>query len=63
MAQNLEKNPITATAVRDDDGTGVKKVDNTDALRVTAAGVAQLQDDNDQMRGELDKLLARRKRA
>ncbi len=62
MAQNLEKNPITATAVRED-GTGVKKVDNTDALRVTAAGVAQLQDDNDQMRGELDKLLARRKRA
>ncbi len=62
MAQNLEKNPITATAVRED-GTGVKKVDNTDALRVTAAGVAQLQDDNDQMRGELDKLLARRRRA
>jgi hypothetical protein len=62
MAQNLQENPITNTAVRDDDGTGVLKVDNTDALRVTAAGVAQLQEDNDQMRGELDKLLARRGR-
>jgi hypothetical protein len=63
MAQNLEENPITATAVRDDDGTGVKKVDNVDALRVTAAGVAQLQHDQDEMQNALAKLTARRRRA
>lgn len=48
MAQNLEQNPITALAVREDE-TGIKKVDNTDALRVTAAGVASLQDQHDEL--------------
>ncbi len=48
MAQHLQENPITATAVREDP-SGLLKVDNTDVLRVTAAGVASLQDQLDQM--------------
>jgi len=59
MAQNLEKNPITATAVRED-GTGIKKVNNEDALRVTAAGVASLQEQQDELDKAIDALVARR---
>ena len=59
MAQNLETNPITATAVREDP-SGIKKVDNEDALRVTAAGVASLQEQHDELEAAVDALAARR---
>lgn len=59
MAQNLEKNPITATAVREDE-TGIKKVNNEDALRVTAAGVSSLQEQHDELEAAVDALAARR---
>ncbi len=61
MAQTLEENPITKLAVRDDP-SGYKKVDNTDMLRVTAAGVAENQNQIDDMAAELDKLKSRRAR-
>lgn len=59
MAQNLEQNPITATAVREDE-TGVKKVNNEDAIRVTAAGVASNQEQIDELADAIDALAARR---
>ena len=59
MAQNLEQNPITATAVREDE-TGIKKVNNEDALRVTAAGVASLQEQHDELEAAVAALAARR---
>jgi hypothetical protein len=59
MAQNLEQNPITATAVRQDP-SGYKKVDNTDVLRVTASGVSSLQDQVDEMQEALAALGQRR---
>ncbi len=61
MAQNLEGNPITATAVREGDD-GLKKVNNEDALRVTAAGVASLQDQHDELEAAVDALASRRKK-
>ncbi len=61
MAQNLEKNPITATAVREGDD-GIKKVNNEDALRVTAAGVASLQEQHDELEAAVDALASRRKK-
>ena len=57
MAQTLEENPITATAVRNDE-TGLKKVALQDAITVTADGVANLQDQVD----ELGAILKNRKR-
>ena len=61
MAQNLEQNPISATAVRED-GTGVKKVDNEDVMRVTASGVASLQEQHDQLEAAVESLINRRKK-
>jgi hypothetical protein len=61
MAQNLEQNPITATAVRED-GTGLKKVNNVDALRVTASGVASLQEQHDALEAAVAELAGRRKK-
>ncbi len=62
MAQNLEKNPITATAVRKDP-SGLRRVDNTDVGRVTAAGVASLQEQHDELEDAVAALAGRRKRA
>jgi hypothetical protein len=62
MAQTMEQNPISATAVREDP-SGLKKVDTIDKLNVTASGVAQLQEDQDEMAHALAKLAGRRKRA
>lgn len=50
MAQEMEKNPITATAVKTDPATGLKVIDKDKALKVTMAGVADLQKQNDEMR-------------
>jgi hypothetical protein len=47
MAQNMEKNPITATAVKTDPATGLKTIDRDKALKVTMAGLADLQRQND----------------
>lgn len=47
MAQQLEKNPITATAVKTDPATGLKVIDKDKALKVTMAGLADLQRQND----------------
>lgn len=47
MAQNMEKNPITATAVKTDPATGLKTIDRDKALKVTMAGLASLQHQND----------------
>ena len=62
MAQNLEKNPITATAVREDE-SGLKKVDMQDAVRVTAAGVAENQEQIDELEAAIAKLKSRRRSA
>ncbi len=43
MAQEMEKNPITATAVRVDPETGIKMVDTGAAWRVTLAQLANVQ--------------------
>ena len=59
MAQNLEKNPITATAIRED-GTGIKKVDKDDLARVTAAGVASLQEQHNDFERALAAMAKRR---
>ncbi len=47
MAQNMERNPITATAVKEDPQTGMKTIDRDKALKVTMAGLADLQKQND----------------
>jgi hypothetical protein len=49
MAQNLEKHPITKTAVKED-STGMKRVDALKLLRVLGASVADLQEQEDQTR-------------
>lgn len=61
MAQTMEENPITATAVREGPD-GYKRVSEFDKLNVTAAGVAELQREQDEMRAALAKLQARRQR-
>ncbi len=61
MAQTMEENPITATAVREDE-TGIKKVSEFDKLNVTAAGVASLQKQQDEMADALEKMMSRRSR-
>jgi len=62
MAQTMEENPITATAVRNDPNGGFKRVSEFDKLNVTAAGVAELQHQQDEMAAELEKLRGRRRR-
>lgn len=62
MAQTMEENPITATAVRNDPKGGFKRVSEFDKLNVTAAGVAELQHQQDEMAAELEKLRGRRRR-
>jgi hypothetical protein len=49
-AQELEKNPITATAVRRD-ARGLRSVDVHKLVKTQAAGIASLQDQVDQIRG------------
>jgi hypothetical protein len=49
MAQNLERSPITATAVKEDPN-GLKRVDALKLLRVLGASVADLQDQQDETR-------------
>jgi hypothetical protein len=49
MAQNLEKSPITATAVKEDP-QGMKRVDALKLLRVLGASVADLQAQEDETR-------------
>ena len=61
MAQTMERNPITATAVREGPD-GFKRVSEFDKLNVTAAGVAELQHQQDEMRAELAKMRERRRR-
>lgn len=48
MAQNMEKNPITATVVKTDPTTGLKVLDKDKMLKVTASGLADLQQQQDQ---------------
>jgi len=54
MAQNLEKSPVTATAVKTDPRTGLKVVDKDKALKVTMAGLSDLQRQQDEMRATLN---------
>jgi hypothetical protein len=49
-AQELEKNPITATAVRPD-ANGMRTIDVNKLVKTQAAGIASLQQQIDQMRG------------
>lgn len=48
MAQNLEKSPVAATAVRTDPHTGLKTIDKDKALKVVMAGLANVQQQQDQ---------------
>lgn len=48
MAQRMERNPITATAVKTDPSTGLKVIDKDKALKVTMSGLADLQDQQDE---------------
>lgn len=61
MAQTMEENPITATAVREGPD-GMKRVSEFDKLNVTASGVAELQREQDEMRAELERMRGRRQR-
>ena len=54
MAQNLEKNPISATAVKEDE-TGMKRVDAHKMIKVMASGIADLQQQQDELRLALAK--------
>lgn len=54
MAQNLESNPVAATAVKTDPRTGLKMIDKDKALKVTMAGLADLQKQQDQTRAVLN---------
>jgi hypothetical protein len=54
MAQNLEKSPITATAVKEDP-SGLKRVDALKLLRILGASVADLQQQQDETRLALSK--------
>ena len=56
MAQSMASNPVTATAVRQDPGTGLLSIDRDDVLKVALGGVghlAQKQAQQDQMIAEL----------
>lgn len=54
MAQNLEKNPISATAV-DEGPDGMKRVDRDRMLQVMASGLSDLQRQQDELRAGLNK--------
>jgi hypothetical protein len=54
MAQNLERSPITATAVKED-AQGMKRVDAMKLLRILGASVADLQKQQDETRLALSK--------
>lgn len=62
MAQHLEKSPIAATAVKEDP-SGIKRVDAHKLLKVLAAGVADLQEQQDETRIALAKGGKRKKAA
>jgi hypothetical protein len=53
MAQRMAQNPVSATAVRTDPRTGLMVVDQDKALKLTMAGVADLQRQNDELRAML----------
>ncbi len=50
MAQNMERNPIAGTAVKEDPRTGLKMIDRDKALKVTMSGVADLQKQLDELK-------------
>lgn len=50
MAQNLEKNPITATVVKEDPKSGMKMVDMAKLVKVQSTEIAHLQEQIDEMR-------------
>ena len=50
MAQNMERSPIAATAIKEDPQTGLKMVDKDKALKVTMSGVADLQKQIDELK-------------
>lgn len=54
MAQNLEKNPISATAV-EEGPDGMKRVDRDRMMQVMASGLSDLQRQQDEMRATLAK--------
>lgn len=54
MAQNLEQNPISATAV-EEGPDGMKRVDRDRMMQVMASGIADLQRQQDEMRSTLAK--------
>jgi hypothetical protein len=47
LAQNMAKNPVTATAVRKDPATGMYTIDRDKALKVVMGSLADLQSDLD----------------
>lgn len=50
MAQQMEKSPVAATAVKVDPATGLRFIDRDKALKVTMSGVASLQQQLDEMK-------------
>jgi hypothetical protein len=49
-ANELEKNPLTATAIKRDPKTGMRMVDGSKLLKTNTAGIADLQKQIDEMR-------------
>jgi hypothetical protein len=56
MAQNMEQSPVAATAVKTDPATGLKVIDKDKALKLTMAGIADLQRQQDQTRATMQRL-------
>ncbi len=53
MAQNLEKSPVAATAVKTDPQTGLKFIDKDKLQKVQSAGIAALQQQVDDLKGQV----------
>ncbi len=60
MAQNLQANPISATAVKPDPRTGLLSIDRDKALKLALAGNAENQRQQDETRTWLAQMLAGR---
>ncbi len=59
MAQSMASNPVTATAVRQDPGTGLLAIDRDDGLKVALGGVGHLAQKQQAQENALAALIAR----
>jgi hypothetical protein len=50
-ADEMVKNPLMATAVKQDPGTGMKAIDANKLIKNNTAGIASLQQQLDELRG------------